>query len=117
MHKPIIRKFEKQKIHSSFKDDISGAGLAGMQLICKFNKGIRFLSCAIDIFSKYAWVLPLKNTKGTTITNASKKNLDQSKRKRNKIWVDKGSEFYNRFMKSWLKDNDIEMYSSHNEGK
>ena len=66
-----------------------------MQLISKFNKGFRFLLCVIDIFSKYAWVVSLKDKKGITITNAFQKILKESNRKPNKIWVDKGSEFYN----------------------
>ena len=69
LHKPNIRKFEKRKVHSPFIDNIWGADLAGIQLISKFNKGIRFSLCVIDIFSKYAWVIPLKDKKGITITN------------------------------------------------
>ena len=88
-----------------------------MELISKFNEGIRFLLCVIDIFSKYAWVIPLKDKKGVTVANAFQSILNDSKRKSKKIWVDKGSEFYNRSMKSWLEKNDIEMYSTHNEGK
>ena len=88
-----------------------------MQLISKFNKGFRFLLCVIDIYSKYAWVVPLKDKKGVSIVNASQSILNKSNRRPNKIWVDKGSEFYNRSMKSWLEKNDIEMYSVHNEGK
>ena len=88
-----------------------------MQLISKFNKGFRFLLCVIDIFSKYAWVVPLKDKKGISIVNAFQKILKESNRKPNKIWVDKGSEFYNNFFKKSLKDNDIEMYSIHIEGK
>ena len=88
-----------------------------MQLISKFNKGFRFLLCVIDIFSKYAWVVTLKDKKGVSIVNAFQSILDDSKRKPNKIWVDKESEFYNRSMKSWLQDNDIVLYSTHNEGK
>ena len=65
-----------------------------MQLITKFNKGFRFLLCVIDVFSKYAWVVPLKDKKGVSIVNAFQKILDDSNRKPNKIWVDKGSEFY-----------------------
>ena len=87
-----------------------------MQLISKFNKGFRFLLCVIDIFSKYAWVVPLKDKKGVSIVDAFQKILDDSNRKPNKIWVDKGSEFYNSSFKKWLKDNDIETYSIHNEG-
>ena len=88
-----------------------------MQLISKFNIGFRFLLCAIDIYRKYALVISLKDKKGVAITNSFQKILDESNRKPNKIWVDKGSEFYNRSMKSWLEKNAIEMYSAHNEGK
>ena len=71
-----------------------------MQLISRFNKAFRFLLSVTDIISKYAWVIPLKDKKGITITNAFSKILDKSNRKPNKIWVDKSSEFYNRPMKS-----------------
>ena len=70
-----------------------------------------------DIFSKYAWIIPLKDKKGVSIVDAFQKILFDSNRKPNKIWVDKGSEFYNNSFKKWLKDNDVEMYSIHNEGK
>ena len=87
-----------------------------MQLISKFNKGFRFL-CVIDIFGKYTWVVPLKDKKGVSIIDAFQKILDNSNRKPNKIFVDKGSEFYSNSFKKWLKYNDIEMYSIHIEGK
>ena len=117
LHKPIIRKFKKRKVYSSFKDNIWGVDLADMQLISKYNKGIRYLLCAINLFSKHAFVVPLKDKKGTTVVNAFQSILDKSKRKPNKIWADHGSEFYNNNFKKWLKDNDISMYSTHNEGK
>ena len=98
-----------------------------MQLLSKCNKGIRFLLCVIDIFSKYAWVVPLKDEKGISIFKAFQSILKQSNRrvedtsaqhlKPNKIWVDKGSEFYNAYFKKWLRNNDIFMYATHNEGK
>ena len=88
-----------------------------MQLTRKFNRGFRFLLCVIDIYSKYAWVIPLKGTKGITITHAFQNFLDESKCKPNKIWVDNSSGFYNRSIKSWLEKNDLEMYSTHNKGK
>ena len=100
LHKPVIRKFKKRQ-----------------QLISKYNKGIRYLLCAIDLFSKYAFVVPLKDKKGVTITNAFQQVLDNSVYKPNKIWVDKGSEVYNAHFKKWLKDNNIELHSTHNEGK
>ena len=76
-----------------------------MQLISKFNKGFRFLLCVIDIFSKYAWVVPLKDKKGISIVNTFQKILKESmelhsKCKPNKIWVDKGSEFCNNSFKN-----------------
>ena len=83
----------------------------------KFNKGVRFLLCVIDIYSKYAWVVPLKNKKSVSIVNAFQSILKESNRKPSKMWVDKGSDFYNRSIKSWLEKNDIEIYSTHNEGK
>ena len=99
LHKPVIRKFKRRKVQSSFIDNIWGTGLADMQLISKFNKRFRFLLHVIDIYSKYTWVIPLKDKKGVTITNAFLKFLNESKCKSNKIWVDKGSKFYNRSMK------------------
>ena len=82
-----------EKLYPSFKDNIWDADLADMQLIRTFNKKLRFLLCVIDLFSKYAWGLPLKYKKGVTIANAFQNILNDSKRKLNKIWVDKGSEF------------------------
>ena len=64
LHKPIIRKFEKRRVYSTFKDNIWGVDLAAMQLLSKYNKGIRFLLCVTDIFSKYARVVTLKGKKG-----------------------------------------------------
>ena len=117
LHKPIIRKFNKRKGYSSFRDNIWGPDLADMQLLSKFNKGIKYLLCVIDLFSKYAFVVPLKDKKGISIVNAFQSVLNKSKRKPNKIWVDKGSEFYNASFKKWLQDNDIVTYSKNNEGK
>ena len=87
-----------------------------MQLIRKFNKGIRLLLCVIDIFCKCPWVIPLKDKKDIAVTNAFQKIVDKSNRKPKKVWVYKVSGFYNRSMKSWLQDNNIEMYSIRNKG-
>ena len=111
LHKPISRKFKKRKVYYFFKDNIWGFDLADMQLMY-INK-----LCAIDLFSKYAFVVPLKDKKGTTIADAFPSISNNSKREPNKIWVDQGSEFYNKSFKKWFKDNNIEMYSTHNEGK
>ena len=116
LHKPTIRKFEKRKLHSPFIDNIFGTDPADMQL-GKFKFRFRFLLCIIDIYSKYAWVFPLKDKKGTAITNAFQKLLDESNLKPIKILVEKGSEFYSRSVKTFLQNNVIKMYSTYNEGK
>ena len=116
LYKPIIRKFKKRKGYSYFRDNIWGVDLADMQLLSKYNKGVKYLLCAIDLFSKYVWVVPIKDKKGTSIVNAFQKIISKE-RKPNKIWVDQGSEFYNNSFKDFLKINNIEMYSTYNEGK
>ena len=88
-----------------------------MQSLSKKNNGIKYILCAIDVFSTYSFVLPLKDKKGASITNAFNKIIKQSNRKPNKIWVDQGGEFYNNVFKRWLSNNDIIMYSTFNEGK
>ena len=87
-----------------------------MQSLNKYNKGIKYLLCAIDFFSKYAWIVPIKHKKGTSIVKAFKKIISEG-RKPNEIWVGQGSEFYNKSFKEFLKINNIEMYSTYNEGK
>ena len=118
-HSDLAENYKSQLLENSknlkYTHNIWAADLADMQFISKFNKGFRFLLCVIDIYSKYAWVVPLKDKKGIAITNGFQKILDESKQKSNKIWADKGSKFCNSSMKSWLQDNDVEMYSTHNE--
>ena len=116
-HKPIIRKFNKRKIYSQFKDNIWGVDLADMQSLSRKNKGIKYFLCAIDLYSKYAFVISLKDKKGISIVIAFNKIIKQSNRKPNKIWVDQGGEFYNNTFEKWLSDNDINMYSTYNEAK
>ena len=94
-HTPIIEKKKKKRVNSSFIDNNWGADLSDMQLIWKFNKGIRFLSCVIDLFSKYTCIISLKDKKDISIANAFRKVLNKSNRKTNKICVNKGSKFYN----------------------
>ena len=77
LHKPVIRKFEKRKVYSSYRDNIWGVDLVDMQSLSKYNKGIKYLLCAIDLFCKYAWVIPIKYKKGTSIVNAFKKIISE----------------------------------------
>ena len=87
-----------------------------MQSLNKYNVGNKYLLCAIDFFSKYAWVVPLEDKKGTSIVDAFQK-INSKRRKSNKIWVDQGSKFHNNSFKDFLKINNIEMYSTYNERK
>ena len=116
-HKLVIKKFNKRKVYSQIKDNIWGVDLADMQSLNRKNKDIKYLLCAIDLYSKYAFVISLKDKKGISIVNAFNKIIKQCNRKPNKIWVDQGGEFYNNVFKKWLSDNDIIMYSTYNEGK
>ena len=85
LHKPIIKKFDKRKVYSQFQDNIWGVDLVDMQSLSRKNKGIKYLLCAIDLYSKYAFVIPLKDKKGISIVNAFDKIIKQSNRKPNKI--------------------------------
>ena len=117
LHKPVIKKFNKRKVYSQFKDNIWGVDLADIQSLSRKDKGIKYLLCVIDLYSKYALVIPLKDKKGISIVNVFNKIIKQCNKKPIKIWVDQGGEFYNNVFKKWLSDNDIIMYSMYNEGK
>ena len=109
LHKPTIKNFKKRKVYSFFIDNIWGVDLANMQSLSKYNKRIKYLLCTIDLFSRYAWVVPLKDKKGVSTVNAFEKILSDSNsseakskgRKASKIWVDQGSEFYNNSFKGF----------------
>ena len=100
LHKPIIKKFDKRKGYSQFKDNIWGVDLGDMESLSRKNKDIKYLLCAIDLYSKYAFVIPLKDKKGITIVNAFNKIIKQSTRKPNKVWVDQGKNFIIMFLKN-----------------
>ena len=85
VHKPIIKKIEKRKVYSQFKDNIWGVDLADMQSLSRKNEGIKYLLCVIDLYSKYAFVVPLKDKKRISIVNALNKIIKQSNRNPNKI--------------------------------
>ena len=117
LHRQITRKFKRRKVYLSFRNDIWGVDLADMQSLSKYNKRIKYLLCAIDLFSKYARVVPLKDKRGITIVNEFQKIWDSSNKKPNKTWVDQGGEFYNKLFKRFLKINGTEIYSTDNEQK
>ena len=91
--------------------------LAEIGSISLMNKNVKYLSCVMDVFIKYAWVKPFKNKSDKTVLNAFIEIVNESNRKPNKLWIDQGREFYNKVTQEWLYNNDILMYSAHNEGK
>ena len=109
LHRQIIRNFKRRKVYSSFRDNIWCVDLADMQSLSKYNKEIKYFLCTIDLFSKYVWVVPVKNNIGISIVNAFQKIISQGC-KPNKIWFDQGGEFYNHILKRLLKIVNTEMY-------
>ena len=107
LHKPMRRKFEKRRVLVNGIDRIWAADLVDMQAFSKFNRGIKYLLAVIDVFSKYGWLIPLKYKTGKSVASALKAIFKE--RKPEKMWVDKGKEFYNKDVKEL-----IELYSTEN---
>ena len=110
LHKPIRRKFKKRRVLVNGIDKIWAADLVDMQAFSKFNCGVKYLLVVIDVFSKYGWLIPLKDKTGKSVASALKTIFKE--RKPEKMWVDKGKEFYNKDVKDL-----IELYSTENEEK
>ena len=110
LHKPVRRKFEKRRVLVNGIDKIWAADLVDMQAFSKFNRGIKYLLAVIDVFSKYGYLVPLKDKTGKSVASALKTIFKE--RKPEKMWVDKGKEFYNKDVKEL-----IELYSTENEEK
>ena len=115
LHHRVIKSFPKRRVYVNSIDQTWAVDLIDMQQYSKQNKHYKYLLAVIDIFSKYGWLIPLKNKTGLTVSEAFK-NLFKE-RKPMYIWSDKGSEFYNRQVKELLKDNNIKLYSTENEEK
>ena len=116
LHKPIIRNFKRRKVNfGNFSNEIWSADLIDLKKLKKYNNGFQYIINIIDLYSRYAWSIPIKNKTGKNIVEAFESIVTQQKPK--KLWVDNGSEFYNKIFKKWLNDNNIEMYSTFNEGK
>ena len=116
LHKPIRRHFKRNRVIVGGIDQQWQMDFADMQSMQKFNDGYRYLLVCIDVFSKYAWVVPLKNKKGPSLVEAFKIILS-SGRKPEKIITDQSTEFFNKHFKALLKDEDIELYNTYNETK
>ena len=117
LHKPRRVHLQRRKVNVKGIDQIWSADLVDMSAFSDDNLGVKYLLTIIDVFSKYAWIMPLKSKTGKDITKAFDYIITGSGRKPTKLWVDQGTEFYNRTFKKYLEEKGIEMYSTHNEGK
>ena len=112
LHKPKRKNYPRCRIIVNHIDEIFAADLVEMQKFAKLNKGYRYLLTCIDIFSKFAWVIPLKDKKGINVKNALQKIFKQRKCKF--LWTDRGTEFYNKQVQDLLNENNIKLYSTNN---
>ena len=112
-----MKNIKKRKIYARFKDNIWAADLAEMRFLSSFSCGVKFLLCAVDVFTEHAWFKPLKYKKAKKVLYHFATTANESKRNPNKLWVDHGREFHKSTMQTWSCNNDISMYSSYNEGK
>lgn len=117
IHHRVIRKFPKRKVVVFQKDEIWAIDLAQMNAFESFNDGYKYILCVIDVFTKYAWCIALKTKTNDVVLNAIKTVIKDSGRQPEKIWVDRGSEFYNKNFKGWAKKNNITFYSTYGESK
>ena len=115
LHKPITTNFRKRRVISYGVDEIWGADLVEMQKNSKWNKGLKYLLMVIDIFSKYGWIVPLNDKKTESVSTAFDLIFKKSKRKPEKLWTDKGSEFISKHFKDFLKRHNITLYHTPNE--
>ena len=117
LHKPVRRKFQRRQVLAYNVDDIWSCDLVEMQEWASQNKGYRYMLNVVDVLSKYAWSIPLKDKTAATTLNAFKEIVNESNRKPKRIWVDQGKEFYNKIFDEWLKENNIIRYSTYSEHK
>ena len=114
---PIKKNFERIKIVTHYKDECWSIDLIDRTSLSVYNKGYKFILTCIDNHTKYAWAVGLKNKQGKTISDAFKDIILKSKRKPDRVWSDRGKEFYNKTFLDYLKQNQIEIYSTHSDLK
>jgi hypothetical protein len=117
LHKPVIRKFQRRVVIANYRDNIWGADIVDFSDYEQFNYGYKYILCVIDVFSKFAWCVPLQDKSSQTVLKAFKEIIRTSKRKPEHLWVDEGTEFYNKLFEAFLKSQDISMYSTYGEHK
>ena len=114
---PVIKKFQRIQIQTHYKDECWSIDLIDRSSLAKYNKNYKFIFTIIDNHTKYAWAIPLKDKSGKSTTTAFKNLLETRKRKPNKTWSDRGKEFYNKTFLDFLKQNEIQIYSTNSDLK
>ena len=114
---PVVKKFDRIQIQTHYKDECWSIDLIDRSSLAKYNKNYKFIFTIIDNHTKFAWAIPLKNKSGKSTTTAFKKLIETSKRKPEKGWSDRGKEFYNKTFLDFLKQNEIQIYSTHSDLK
>ena len=117
IHHRAVKKFKRRSVYVPGIECVWSLDLADMNAFIKYNDNYRYILCVIDVFSKYAFCIPLKTKSASSVLNAFKSVVESSKRSPQKIWVDKGSEFYNKDFQNWTKNHNISMYSTYGESK
>ena len=114
---PVVKKFDRIQIQTHYKDECWSIDLIDRSSLAKYNKNYKFIFTIIDNHTKFAWAIPLKDKSGKSTTTAFKKLIETSKRKPEKVWSDRGKEFYNKTFLNFLKQNEIQIYSTHSDLK
>ena len=114
---PVIRKFQRIQIQTHYKDECWSIDLIDRSSLSKYNKNYKFISTKFDNHTKYAWAIPLKDKPGKSTTTAFKKLIETSKRKPQKVWSDRGKEFYSTTFLHYLNEQNIQIYSTHSDLK
>ena len=114
---PVIKKFQRIQIQTHYKDECWSIDLIDRSNLSKYNKNYKFIFTIIDNHTKYAWAIPLKDKSGKSTTTAIKNLIEKEKRKPHKIWSDRGKEFYNTTFLHYLKEQNIQIYSTNSDLK
>ena len=114
---PVVKKFDRIQIQTHYKEECWSIDLIDRSSLAKYNKNYKFIFTIIDNHTKFAWAIPLKDKSGKSTTTAFKKLIETSKRKPEKVWSDGGKEFYNKTFLDFLKQNEIQNYSTHSDLK
>jgi len=117
IHKRAVKKFPRRKVYSHYPNDIHSADIVDMSAFQDANNGYRYILAVIDVYSRYAWCIPLRKKNTEDVMNAFKKLYQKSVTKPSRLWTDQGGEFYNTKMKAWCKSNGITLYSTFGDHK